>query len=311
MYFIPISITQSGGVMRNLKDDLTILFCTCDSYEDLWYPFFKLFSFYWPENRCEIILNTESKTFKYDGLNIRSFSLGKSDYGKRMLDHIDKITTKYTLLLLDDFFLRKPVDEESIIKIIDFMEENEEVVAFTCDTNKYVEKDNTFMGFSKIKKYAPFKLNMQASIWKTSVYKKYWKPKDNPWVWEVFVNFLTFDEKDVFYSLNDWKNSPFYYGFNPEGMGVFRGKWVIEDVKPLFDNHNIIVDYSQRGIYVKEEAVNRLPILTTMPYVFSRIPFKYAFMFSIFEIYKRFCKRFRIKLKYHDYVEYLSICCNE
>ena len=36
-------------------------------------------------------------------------------------------------------------------------------------------------------------------------------------------------------------------------MGVFRGKWVMDDVQPLFEKEGIIVDFSKRGIYIKEE----------------------------------------------------------
>ena len=55
-------------------------------------------------------------------------------------------------------------------------------------------------------------------------------------------------------------------------MGVFRGKWVIDDVKPLFEEHGINIDYSIRGEYqevkkyVKKDLfskIKRLP--TTIP----------------------------------------------
>ena len=296
--------------MKELRDRITILVCTCDSYSDLWYPFFKLLSIYWPDNNCKIILNTETKSFAYGDLDIQSFSLGSCEYGERMIKHIDKIQTPYTLLMLDDFFLRREVDVAKLQHIIDYMDREDDVVCFSCDKNEYVDNNCQVLNFSKIKKYAPFKLNMQAAIWKTGALKNYWAPKDNPWIWEVFVNFLTFDSKDIFYSSQRLEDAPLYYGFNPDGMGVFRGKWVIDDVKPLFDKHSIALDYTKRGVYVKEKSVNRLPILKTMPYVFKRIPFKYAFMFSIFEVYKRLCKRIKVGYKYQNYVEYLSKRCN-
>lgn len=57
------------------KEDVTFLVNTCDSYKDCWELFFCLFKKYWPENDCRIILNTESESFTYDGLNIESFGM--------------------------------------------------------------------------------------------------------------------------------------------------------------------------------------------------------------------------------------------
>ena len=39
-----------------------------DSYEDRWYPFFKLLTTYWPQCNYDILLNTETKDFDYPGL---------------------------------------------------------------------------------------------------------------------------------------------------------------------------------------------------------------------------------------------------
>ena len=270
--------------MSSLKEKLTILVCTCDSYEDLWYPFFYLLDFYWPNLDCKIILNTETKSFSYKDLKIVSYSFGPELYGQRLLNHIKEVETPYLLLLLDDFFLRRPVDTEQLSKMIDFMDSDSEIASMYFQESKYVKEQDSFNQFFRMNRYSPYKLNMQAAIWRTSSLMKYWKAKDNPWIWEVFVNYTTFDDKDKFYCLKDLKYSPIFYGFNPDGMGVYRGKWVIEDVQPLFDDHGIIIDYSKRGVYKKETAISRFPVFKTMSYVFRRIPFRYAFMYSIFKI---------------------------
>ena len=290
-----------------LEDKITILVCSCDKYSDLWPPFFQLLKEYWPDNSCKIILNTESKGYSLPGLNIHSFALGKASYGKRMISHLSLIKTPYVLLLLDDFFLRRPVDTAMLINIIEKMDAEENIAAMTFDENPFYFKDcDEFMGFVKLKKHAPYKLNMQAGIWRTETLKKYWAPNDNPWIWEIFVNYNTFDNSDVFYALKDLELSPVYYGYNTNGMGVYRGKWVIDDVKPLFDKHNISVDYSIRGIYDPNQAVNPLPIRTTMPYVFRRIPLKYSLGFSIYAIWKRILRLIGKSTKYLNYAEYLA-----
>lgn len=290
-----------------LKNKITILVCSCDSYCDLWPPFFKLLKKYWSNNECKIILNTETKQYSYPGLNIETFSLGKESYGKRMLDHINRIDTPFVLLLLDDFFLRRNVEEDVLCKLIEMMENNENIAAMTFDENPYYDrKEESYLGFVKLLRCAPYKLNMQAGIWRVDSFKKYWAPNDNPWIWEIFVNYLTYDSTDVFYALKNREIAPIYYGYNTNGMGVYRGKWVIQDVKPLFDKNDIVIDYTKRGIYIPEEAVERLPVLKTMPYVFKRIPFKYAMGFSAYEVWKRFLRIFGVQAKHQNYAKYLA-----
>ena len=56
-----------------------ILVSSCDAYEDVWNPFFALFKKYWPNCKYNIYLNTESKMFSYDGLNITCLHPGESE----------------------------------------------------------------------------------------------------------------------------------------------------------------------------------------------------------------------------------------
>ena len=289
-----------------LEDKITILLCTCDSYKDLWYPFFKLLDEYWPNNRCKIILNTETDSYQYGNLNIVSYSLGKAPYGQRMLNHLEKIDTPYTLLLLDDFFLRRPVNTDVLSNILEEMDKDHNIGALYCDKNDCTTNDSLCDVFYQIKQRAPYKLNMQAGLWRTQTLKKYWQPNDNPWIWEIFVNFTTFNSEDKFYALRDLNDAPIYYGYNPDGMGVFRGKWVVDDVKPLFDKHGISIDFSKRGEYDPQKAVVRLPIFEVMPYVFKRIPFKYAISFSFYAVMKRICLFFNKPLKHSNLAEYLG-----
>lgn len=290
-----------------LKDKVTILLCSCDSYSDLWPPFFTLLKKFWPENDCRIILNTETKSFSFDGLKIESYHMGNTFYGTRMLNHLDKIETPYTLLLLDDFFIRRPVNVSILTKLIEKMDSNSNIASMCFNENPYFDKSlEPYYGFVKLAKFAPYKLNMQAGVWRTDRLKYYWAPRDNPWFWEIFVNYLTFESPDEFYALIDKEQAPIYYGYNTNGMGVYRGKWVIEDVKPLFDEHGISIDYSKRGYYVADKEIQRLPILKTMPYVFKRIPLNYALGFSLYEIWKRILRLFGREPKYLNFTNYLS-----
>lgn len=262
---------------------LTVLLCTSDSYDDLWNPFFTLYNLYFENKDIPIIMNTESKNYSFPNLNIKTLNLYNKDdnipYGKRMKEHIRQINSPYTLLLLDDFFLRKNVDLEKINELISFMDTNPRTATINFDdAERGGYDDSKLPGFLKLPKYANYKLNMQAAIWRTDKLFEYWDEQDSPWLWEIYGNYQSFNDEDDFYHIADSSLSPIDYGYNPQGMGVFRGKWVEEDVVPLFQKHNISVDFNKRGFYDPSKTTNLFNNkYSTMKYMFHRIGFKNTF----------------------------------
>ena len=108
-----------------MSNECTLLVNSCDNYSDTWTPFFKLLSKYWPDCPYKIVLNTESLSFKYNDLNINTFSFykeGKSvSWGRRVIRHLKKIETEFVLIVLDDFFIRANVDQARIEECISWM----------------------------------------------------------------------------------------------------------------------------------------------------------------------------------------------
>jgi hypothetical protein len=244
-----------------INHDLAIMVCSNDKYTDLWYPFFKLFTKYWPNNKLNIYLNTESEKYSYPKLNINQVLLNddeKKYYGKRMRKYIESIDEEYILILLDDFFIRKEVQIQMIENILKWMKEDENIACFNFDASKSNTYSKKYAPFRKVNKYAPYKLNMQAGIWRKNVLLEFWHDDDNPWTWEIFTNYETINSNYTFYNLDDWENSPIYYGYKPEGMGVYRGKWVLNDVESLFLENGILIDYNIRGTYEKSKKRHSL-----------------------------------------------------
>ena len=90
-----------------MDKDVTMIFCTCDAYADLWENFFILFKKYWPDFDGEIIFNTESKSYSNEGLNIvmpksfRSWDRGARDY----IMHSNRVLAIKSYLYLRTFTL--------------------------------------------------------------------------------------------------------------------------------------------------------------------------------------------------------------
>ena len=237
-----------------LKDKLTVLVNSCDGYEDLWIPFFTLYRKYWDDKSVRLLLNTECKDFSFDGLQIECVHCDDSRYGARMLYALSQIETEYVLILLDDFFLRSSVDLSRILQITQWMDNDAEIACFNSECLAvYADWEvDRCPGFRRVPPGNPYILNMQGAIWRTNSLKKYWRPHVSPWEWEQYCSLLSLKyPQDKFYCVVDPDMTFLKYGHRRKGdvWGVVRGKWVLEDVVPLFEKENISVDFSKRGGY--------------------------------------------------------------
>lgn len=246
-----------------MKNKVTILVNSCDEYSDLWEAFFSLLKKYWPDCPCRIILNTESKTFTYDGLNIECFQLYQLDskvaYGERILKHLNKITTEYTLMLLDDFFLRDFIKVHKILECLQWMDSNDKIVSFQFSS--LLDKNNIvsckYDGFEKRPEYGLYKLCFSPALWRTSKLMSYWRKHENPWQWEEIGNIRTVKHKeDEFYSICEGVPPIIDYGYNKNRCwGVVQGKWAKDNVERLFEENDIKIDYSQRGVFSETDRL--------------------------------------------------------
>ena len=110
------------------QNRMTMLVNSCDAYEDLWQPFFTLLKRYFAPLDMRILLNTESKDFHFEGLNIECVHSSAATYGERMTDALRRVKTEYTLLMLDDFFLREPVKMDRLHDLVRWMDADRDIV---------------------------------------------------------------------------------------------------------------------------------------------------------------------------------------
>lgn len=253
-----------------MKKRATVLVATCDSYEDAWYPFLNLLSKYWGDCPYDIVLNTESKkcTLKYENLNVITFNLyepgSKVTYGKRYIDHLNKIDTEYVITLMDDFFIRSKVDTEVLEQIMDWMDEDVKIASFCLihhddeHSCRYLRDEKGYKNFSLRPKYCKHNYDMQANVWRRDALIKSWREYESPWEWEGPGNIRSFDDGYKYYDLDDDADFPIDYIDYKKGewSGLRKGKWVAEVVCDLFEKNDIVVDYSIRGFFNPENDCN-------------------------------------------------------
>lgn len=265
---------------KNVNSRCTVVVCSCDKYESLWTPFFTCLKDNWKDIPYPIVLNTESKSFSMEGLDIKTFNLYKPNesvaWGRRMKETLNRISTEYVIILLDDFFLKSQVDQEKINQCMSWMDENKNIAVFsfwrTRGENIPSEK---YKDFELRARNGDYRFNCQAAIWRRKRLMKFIRKHESPWDWELLGSIRSRRYKDEFYSLMEGKKLIFDYDI---GGVLHRGKWVLKHIKPIKEKYNLSINLNKFGyqenwdtvIEVKPEKrtiiqkiVNRLKLYTT------------------------------------------------
>ena len=227
-----------------------VLIYSCDSYSDVWGPFFTLFFRYW---KCpyDVFLCSESeqclipevKTINTDGT-----------WSERIKKAVRELPTKYVIGMCEDFFFRRMVNQDMIERCVRYMEHDHRIGCFNFE--KEADPDvrllpSMYENFGRKPPGNHFQKSCQPTLWRREYLLKLLEGQMSPWEWETV---------EVDYSLEHyvWNGSPegmaFEYGYhNREWFGIAQGKWIEDDVGPLFAKEGIDIDLSIRGTRRKED----------------------------------------------------------
>lgn len=234
-----------------MKQDYTIIVNSCDSYEDLWSPFFTLFKKYWPSCDKRIILNTETKSFSFDGINVETFSLFKDNpnatWSERFLKHLELTDTDFILVLLDDFFFEKDVDVKRLSECFELMKSNKKIACFHFLPMLWedIESDICPQDFELRPKKCEYKVSVQAALWRKDILYKLIRKHESVWEFENFGSIRAHKLNDMFFTAKLHQPTVFTYDWI-QGGAVHHGKWTCH-MKDLLAKENIKIDFEKRG----------------------------------------------------------------
>lgn len=241
-----------------MKNNCSIIINSCDGYEDIWKPFFCCFKENWKNCPYSIYLNTESKKYEHEGMNITSLNVlqqKKIEWGERLLDCLSRIETEYVIMLFDDFCLENEVNQQEIENCIHELETNPDIDAFYLIHifPELVDGKNT--KFVEVPLGKEYRLNSAPGIWRKSSLMKYTGKIDTAWAWEYFGSFRTEKYKNSkIYVLNDISDLyPYNYSI---GGAIHRGKWVKTVIEPINDKYKLEIDFSKRGFTDESDQGN-------------------------------------------------------
>lgn len=249
--------------------DLTIFVNTSDNFEDCWIPFFTLFQRYWPECPYPIVLNTETKDFRYDGLDIHcsKVAIGEArrlSWSECLASSLDSIETPFILYLQEDYFLEGQVREDLISTFL------EELRTGRADVIRIMEcggsgpwhpTENPLLW--EVDQQAKYRISLQAGLWRKSTLRNHIRLHESPWQLEGFGSARARRKKETILCVNrDQFSRPDSEIFPYQPTGVVSGQWERQIVEPLFAKHGIEIDFTLRGFYDRAAKIsNKRPIM--------------------------------------------------
>ena len=255
-----------------MNKNCSVIVNTCDKYEDAWFPFFELVKKYWKGCQYIFYLNTESKQYTHDGLNVTVINENRAScynasWGVRMKNCLKQIESKYVILLLEDFFLQDNVDQAELDSCIQMMENDENIKAIYFKQidgySTVYPKDQQYFIMSGKKRYI---LNLQAGLWRTEDLYALIDDNDTPWSFEE-EGASRVSEKDVFLcstrgTHTDMSNCAFpYLTDRRTGFGIWAGKW-------LWNNNKL---FKKNGIEIGDIKLDRFTRIDMCKYYLQRL----------------------------------------
>lgn len=230
-----------------ISNDVTILFCSCDAYSDLWDNFFMLLKKYWPEYDGEIIINTESKGFCYEGLRISSPLNCSSEvsWSDRLSLSLKRVKTPYVLIFLDDFYLKSPVRHKDFMKTLNYMKSHKDVASIT-----YLKEPGgresipDLDGFVQRAKCALYKMTAHITLYKTEYLQSVLKHNESAWEFEVNGTIRSWLKTGMFLCPTNNEKAIFPYDFKGWSLCV-KGKFY-GPVKRYFEEQEGLKFYDER-----------------------------------------------------------------
>ena len=205
-----------------------------------------------------------------DGMEIQMLHSNNSSWGGRLYEALQKISTPYVIVLLEDFFFQKPVREDKIKACINALEQDSSIAVFYFSRiTGYKGSDDEYAGFMRMiasPDYSRYYLNCQAAIWRKESLMRAVELCDSPWnLEEMKFNQIPTELKEMrFYcSTNTWYDKFrdgdvfSYLLVRDTGYGIYQSKW-------LWNNKKL---FKREGIPCKCES---LPTLSKYSYLRSK-----------------------------------------
>ena len=217
---------------------MKIIVLSCDKNEDTFKPFHWCMEEYFPCHP-EIIYFTESINNPY----YRTISIPHelNDWSRGVREFLKWIDDEHILLMIDDIFIRKPVDIARLQEADKCLKGNIACFNFEKSWDRY-DQDTELEGWKKREHGREYEVSLMCGLWDKEKLLKVLDRDCDPWKIE-----LEQDSKGFDYYINsgdyiiDWG----YRTLQP--VGIAKGKWTRECIEFL-KGKGFDMDWNKRGI---------------------------------------------------------------
>lgn len=241
---------------------MTIVISSTDTYEDCWNPFFTLLQKF-TDNIDAVKVYLITDNIKYTGHGFVT-TLTASNGGEilswsdRMRNALEQIKEESFLLLLDDYFLRSPLDLESLGRIAKIIDKNDDIGCVSLVSFKNRSNKNKVDFVEQRDKFSSYRICLQPAQWDKSYLKDLLISGESPWQFELLGSLRSnFIDKKVFAITSEWiaENGLIYDTIGTGG--IVKGKWL----KKEYGKIEKLLGYeisSSRGFLSDEMQMGRL-----------------------------------------------------
>ena len=175
---------RDGTFLTRSVSECTVLVASCDAYSDLWPPYFALLRKHWSDCPFPIALITEEKRPVIEGVYPLCLGTG-SDWSSLMLKALEAIETPYILLSLEDFFLRRNVNNHRIISLLESMKRERLNMLRLIPRPAPPVRRTRAEEYGVLPMNAPYRVSTQAALWRVGVLHSLLVAGETAWQFEV------------------------------------------------------------------------------------------------------------------------------
>lgn len=218
-------------------NNISLVVLSCDKYEVCWKPYFALLDKYWKEHP-KAYLVTETKQCKYSN----TININSECWTERFRKALDQVPTDYVVVMLDDFFIRQPVDNSRIEYCISQM--NDDIAVFNFEKKYRPCDESNLVGFERQFNNQVYLNSCQPSLWNRKALLERLQIDQTPWEWETSK---VSDKRLCYINAQDFIID---IGYNHTlDWGISRGKWTPECIEFL----------KKEGLYDETIDYNSIP----------------------------------------------------
>ncbi|MBN1438427.1 MAG: hypothetical protein JW929_03375 [Anaerolineales bacterium] len=254
-----------------MRPSTAILVVSCDSYRDVWIPFFTLFFRYWEDCPYPVFLGSNFEG--YPDKRVVALSVGEDrDWSSNLHRMLEGIPAEGILLLQEDFLFDRPIHTGRIESYIEYARSRRAACLRLMPIPGPDEGCADQPDLGEIRKGAEYRVSLQAAWWRKECLAAVARDGESPWQFERLGSRRSDSIDAAFLSLREGVDLPLDYFTT----AVVRGCWEPGAVE-LCRRENVPVDLRTRKIlpfgYRWERALRRMGVPDRMARILG-LPFR-------------------------------------